>query len=307
MKKIIINKIYLILLISVFIKVTPTFAQELNCSVTINTPKLQTTDPKVFQTLKTTIENFMNNQRWTSEVYEQQERINCKIQITIESELSPTRFQGEIIVQASRPIYNSDYQTFIFNHADKQFTFDYEQFQPVEYARDVFNNNLVSVLAFYAHIIIGLDADSFAPLGGSDVFQRANEILTIVPEAVKQTYKGWLPSENNRNRYWMIENILNPKLLPWRQAMYQYHRQGLDVMADKPVLGKNNIAEALSKIDQVNRNVPNLMIMQMFANFKREEIIEVFKAGTPNERDMVVQYMSRIDAANTSKYNAIKQ
>jgi hypothetical protein len=282
-------------------------AQELNCKVTVNTPKLQTADPKIFQTMKTSIENFMNSQRWTNDVYEPYERINCQIQITIESELSPTRFQGEIIIQATRPVYGSNYQTFILNHADKHFAFDYEQYQPIEYAKDIYSNNLVSVLSFYAYVIIGLDGDSFAHLGGNKFFQTANEILVAVPEAARETYKGWgLPKDGNRNRYWIIENLLNPKVTPWREAMYQYHRQGLDLMADNPVAGKADMAAALAKIDQVNRNVPNLMILQMFANAKREEIIEVFKAGTADEKNKVLEYMTRIDPASASKYRQIK-
>ncbi len=280
-------------------------AQELRFEISISTPKLQTVDPKVFDTMKSTLENFLNNQQWTDHVYEQDERIDCKVQLTITEEVSPTSFKAELFIQSKRPIYGSTYQSVLLSHVDKNVSFDYQEYQPLEFTRSNFSNNLTSILSFYVYYILGLDYDSFSPFGGEEYFQLANEILNAVPATVSAIHKGWRAPDSNRNRYWMIENILNPRVRPYRQLWYDYHRQSLDLMEQDPTAGRTIIEKGLIELDKLNRNFPNMMIMQMFANAKSGEIVEIFKGGTKDEKKNVIQVMSRIDVANASRYRAI--
>lgn len=283
------------------------FAQELNFQVSINTPKLQTTDPKVFETLRQAIEEFMNTTKWTTDVYEFDERIRGNIIINISEEKSATRFTAEMAIQASRPVYNSSYQTVLLTYQDNNVWFDYEQYQPLVYNQTSFNDNLTAILAFYANIILGMDYDSFSPLGGQAYFQRAQEIVNTVPVgAASVSPAGWRSLDGNRNRYWIAENMLSPRIRPYRQAMYDYHRQGLDIMATDPAAGRAIIAGALNTIAEVDRAYPNSMIIQMFADAKSDEITEIFKAGTVQEKNQVIQVMSRLDATKVNKYREIR-
>lgn len=300
MKKI--TLLFVVLLVS-----TWTFAQELNVEVTVNTPKLQTVDAKVFETFETALQEFMNNQRWTDAEYEQEEKIKVNIQITIDEELSASSFKGELIIQAVRPVYNSDYETAIFTHRDVDFQFEYQEYQPFDYNDNAYDNNLTSFLAFYSYVILGLDYDSFSPFGGTPYFQQAQEILNNVPSGAAAVYKGWRSLDGNRNRYWLIESILSPKTKDYREAMYNYHRQGLDVMAGDPTTGRAFIATALESLQTVNRNYPNSMILQVFSNTKRPEIIDVFVVSPVQEKNKIVQVMSKIDRAQASEYQAIRK
>ncbi|MCB0628344.1 MAG: DUF4835 family protein [Saprospiraceae bacterium] len=281
-------------------------AQELNANVKVNTQKLQTVDPKVFETLEQTIQEFLNNQKWTSDVFELEERINCNFILTIQEELSPTSFKADLAVQSSRPVYMSEYETPLFNYIDKEVTFYYEQYQPIQYSRNQYNDNLSAVLAYYAFIIIGKDYDSFSPMGGEPYFQLAQDILNSVPQSAASSNPGWRSVEGNRNRYWLVENIMSPRVRPMRQAMYAYHRDGLDVMFQDVETGRAVITQALSEIGSVNQSYPNSMIVQLFNNEKSAELVEIYKLGSLEQQNEVIRLMSRLDPANASKYRAIK-
>ncbi len=281
-------------------------AQEFNYNVRLNFEKAQTTDPKVFESLELALKNFLNNQKWTNDEYEPEERIDCNIQLTITEELSATAFKADMAVQASRPVYGSDYQTTLISYVDKGVVFEYEVFQPLEFSDNVFNDNLTSILGFYCYIILGMDYDSFSPFGGEAHFQKAQDILNSVPPNATSRYKGWRQLDGNRNRYWMIESILSPRTRNMRQAMYNYHRLALDVMANDVAVGRSAMHSALKEMEKVSKSYPNAMIVQMFALAKGDEIIEVFKGGTRQEQNDVIRIMSKIDAANASKYRKIR-
>lgn len=289
------------LMIGVFLR-----AQELNATVRVNVQKLQTVDPRVFETLEQTLLEFLNSQKWTNDVFELEERINCNILLTIQEERSPTSFKADLAIQASRPVYGTTYETALFNHIDKDVTFTYEQFQPLQFSQNVFNDNLSTVLSFYAYIILGLDYDSFSPLGGEPYFQIAQQILNSVPQSAAAANPGWRSLDGNRNRYWIIENILSPRVRPYRQAMYEYHRQALDIMAEDVNTGRGIMVNALGQISDVDQAYPNSMIVQMFVNAKSQEVVEIFKKGTRQEQDQVIQIMSKIDPTNSSRYRAIR-
>jgi hypothetical protein len=299
------KKLSLLLLFSIAMS-SLVMAQELNVTVTINTPKLQTADPKIFESLKTAIEEFFNNTKWTDDVYTLQERIPVSLTMTITKEISITDFGAEIILQASRPVYGSEYQCLMLNHVDKEVSFSYEQFQPIQYTQNSFTDNLTSLLSFYAHIILGLDYDSFAPFGGEKYLQTAQEIMNNIPPAVSAKNPGWRSVEGNRNRYWMIENLLTPRVRPMRQAWYNYHRTGLDKMSEDPALGRALMLQSIEDIAAVDKNYPNSMVIQMFSNTKVQEIIDVFAAGPIAEKTKVADLMTRIDPPNANRYRILR-
>ena len=280
--------------------------QELNFTVKINTQKLQTVDPKVFETLESTIREFLNSTKWTDDVFEPEEQINCNIQLTIQEERSATSFKADLAISASRPVFGSSYETALLNHIDKDVTFVYEQYQPLQYSRNAYNDNLSQVLSFYVYIILGMDYDSFSLLGGEPYFQTSQDIVNSVPQNAAAANPGWQSIEGNRNRFWMIENILSARTRLYREAMYNYHRQALDIMADDVATGRAIMLEALEDVGKVNQTYPNSMIVQMFNNAKSQEIIEIFKGGDRTQQDRLIRLMSRIDASNSSKYRSIK-
>jgi hypothetical protein len=282
-------------------------AQELNFNVKINAQKLQTVDVKVFQTLEQTLREFLNNRKWTSDVYEPEERINCNLVLTIQEESSPTSFKADLAIQASRPIYNSDSESPIFNHLDRDVVFEYQQFDPLIYSKTSFNGNLSSVLAFYAYIVIGLDYDSFSPLGGQEFIQLAQDAINNIPSgSTPSPYSGWTSSESNKNRYWLAENLLSPRVKPFRLAMYQYHRNGLDIMADNANEGRAVLVSTFDDIEKVNQSYPNCMILSVFNASKATEIVEIFKIASLEEQNKVIRVMTRVDPSNASKYRRIK-
>ena len=284
----------------------PLQAQELNCQVRINTQKLQTVDPSVFETLQQTIQEFMNSTKWTNDVFDNTERIDCNILLTIQEELSPTRFKADLAIQATRPVFNSNYQTPLLNHIDRELSFTYEQYQPLRFSRNNFNDNLSAVLSFYTYVILGMDYDSYGLYGGEPYYQIANEILTSIPQAATATYSGWQSQDGNRNRFWIIENLLSPRIRPYREAMYNYHRYALDVMSDDAQSGRAVMSQSINVLQDVFQNYPNAMILQMFVNAKSDEVIEVFKRGTPDEKNTIIRVMSRIDASNAAQYRTIR-
>jgi hypothetical protein len=281
-------------------------AQELNVNITINTPKLQIADPATFESLKGSLEEFFQNTKWTEDYYEQEERIDVTINITITDELSIRDFKADLALQATRPIYGSDQTSVLFTHQDKEFFFSYEQFQPIQYTPNSFNDNLTATLAFYAYIILGMDGDSFAPFGGENHFMTAQEIMNLVPPNVARSAKGWRSVDGRMNRYWLIENLLTPRVQPMRQAWYDYHRLGLDQMGTDPAVARVLMIKALEQIADVDKNYPNSMIMQVFANTKGVEILQIFKPAPIEERNKVADIMSTVDPSNAIRYRMLR-
>jgi hypothetical protein len=277
-------------------------AQELEVKVTINTPKLQTADPAVFGTLKTAIEEFMNNQKWTNEVVEQTERIKMDIVMTISKELSATSFEAELSLQSIRPIFGSTYESPMLKHQDKEVIFSYQQFQPLEYSQSVFMDNLTSILAFYAYMALGMDFDSFALFGGEPYYQMAQDIVNRIPPSISTSAPGWRSVDGARNRYWLVESVLAPRSRAFRQTIYDYHRQGLDVMHKDMSAGRAVMTGAIETLADVNRNYPNAMILQVFANTKSDEIIEIYKGATVAEKDRVIRTMEQVNPPKASAY-----
>jgi len=278
-------------------------AQEFKASVIVNTPRIQKADPAVFKTLETALAEFLNNQRFTDEEFALDERIEVTIQLTIRDEFTTNSFGADMSIQATRPVYGSTFKTSILQHVDKEVTFTYDQFQPIVFSRNAYVDNLSSILSFYAYYIMGLDGDTFSKLGGEQYFQTAQELINMIPASAG--HKGWKPNDGTRTRYWMIENALNPTFRPMREATYNYHRNGLDEMHRDPEKGKTNMLKALDEIAQIAKINRNAMVIQLFANAKNLEIVEVFKVADSRMKRQVQELMTLIDPANASRYQAI--
>lgn len=281
-------------------------AQELDFSVQVITPKLQQVDPKVFVTLENTISEFLNNTKWTDNEYEDHEKIQGNFTLTILDEFSATNFAGEIRIQSLRPVFNSNYTTPLLNIVDKQVDFAYLEYQAVENSSNTYIDNLSSILTFYVYMILGYDYDSFSPLGGESFFQKAQGVVNSLPSAIAQSDNGWKSLGIDINRFYMLENVLNPKAKSFRSSYYDYHRSSLDEMHQDTEKSKAIMVSALTTIFDVNKRFPNSMIVRTFADTKREEIVEIFKDATRGQQEKVFEIMSTIDPSQSSLYREMK-
>jgi len=282
-------------------------AQELNVKVNVQTPKLKIADPTIFETFERNVTTFFNQTKWTDEEFEAEERIEANIQITIKDELSAESFVADMWITSIRPVFNSNYQTQILNYIDKGIRFTYRAQQPLENSKSNFVDNLSSILTFYAYIVIAMDYDSFSPLGGDPYFRVAQNVLSDVPTSVSDSDKSWQAvGGGNRNRYWLLENMMAPRSKDYRESLYTYHRLALDKMHSDSDEAKTNIISSIETIQQLERTNPNSMIVQMFTDAKRGEIIEIFKQATKKDQNEVFKLMSYIDPARASDYGIFK-
>lgn len=276
-------------------------AQELNCTVNILTPQIQG-EKRIFETLQKSIYEFMNNTRWTKDIIKIDERIECSMQITV-SNRSNDQFTATIQVQSRRPIFKSSYNSVLLNYIDENFNFTYVEYQPLEYNDNAYISNLTSILAFYAYMVIGWDYDSYSPNGGTPFFQKA---IGVVNNAQNdQGAKGWRSFESQRNRYWMVNNLIDPVFAPIRDCYYKYHRLGLDVMQQNINQGRASIIESLNLIQKVQRERPAAFNLQLFFNAKSDELINIFSGAPPDEKNKVVTILSEVDPSNSNKYQKI--
>jgi len=278
------------------------YGQELNCMVQVNSSQVQTSDKTVFEQLQMDVFEFMNSRKWTGYSFQQSERIECNILINVSGWDNIENFTATIQVQARRPVFNSSYNTVMLNHLDRDFTFKYMTGTPIEFIENTFTTNLASVLAFYAYLIIGLDFDSFSPFGGNEFYEKAQAIVNTTQNAPD---KGWKSFENQRNRYWMVENLLNASYSDLRTGIYQYHRTGLDLLADETSAGRQSITDAMTNIQKVYRQRPGLFFITLFMTAKSDELVNVFTPAPPAEKMRIVSILKNLDPANSSKYNEI--
>lgn len=279
-----------------------TQAQELNCLVTVNTDKVVNANNQIFKTLEKSLNDFVNKTDWTGQVYKQNEKINCSMFITV-SAFDSNQFTATIQVQSARPIFNSSYASPVLNYNDKDFNFSYVEFQNLTYNPTSFDSNLVSVLAFYSYMIIGMDADTFAPLGGSKYLEMAQEVSNI---ALQGGYKGWSQADGNQNRYFLINDMLSNTFKPFREAMYEYHYSGLDLMHKDLKLAKDNMKKSLAILGKIYQVRPNAFLTRVFFDAKSDEIIAVFSGGPSIMIADLVENLNKISPLNSSKWAKIK-
>jgi Domain of unknown function (DUF4835) len=281
-------------------------SQELNCNVQVSAQRIQGSNRQVFETMQRDIYDFMNSTVWTNYVYSYAERIDCNILINLNEQLSADEFRGTIQVQLSRPVYNTTYNSTLLNFVDNNFQFKYVEFSPLEFDPGAHRSNLVSVLAYYVYIILGIDSDSFTPMGGTEFFQMAEKIVVNAQNAPEP---GWKPYDGsrNRNRYWLVKNILDKEYEGIRQFIYQYDINGLDKMESKLAEARTNIAESLQLLQDVFRRKPDpfMYFLQLIIEAKADELINVFSPAFPEEKSRVVLILTEIDPANKSKYEKI--
>jgi Domain of unknown function (DUF4835) len=293
------------LIVFFFLLTCQSYAQELNFTVKVvtNPGQGRIADPKVFSSLETAIKELINNTKWTDDIYEQNERIVGSIQLTIKSEASTTGFTGELAIQASRPVYGTDYTTPIFTHLDRDVQFSYEQFQPLQFVKNSFGDNLTASLAYYVYVILGMDYDSFSPQGGEQFWQLAQDIYNTVPSSAKGEWQG--KELGNKNRYWFVENFLSPRLKNFRQGIYEYHRLGLDAASTDVNRCKAAIMQCLERLDEAHQAYPNTLAVRSFSVTKGDEMINILKNGTDEQKAQFVQIMVKLDPANGAKYERV--
>lgn len=278
-------------------------AQELNCNVQVISSKIQGTNREVFRDLQNQAYEFLNNRIWTEDNFTNQERIECKIMLNIQ-ERSGDEFRGYIQVSSRRPVFNSSYNSAMINYKDNNLRFRYVQGEPLEFDMSTHKNNLTSILAYYAYIIIGLDYDSFSLYGGKEFYQKAQQ---IVSNAQSARYKGWKAYEDRKNRYWLVENMLDDDYKKVRRFLYQYHRQGLDKMFEEPSKARSTIAESIELLRDVHREKPDsyLFFMKLVIEAKSDEFVNIYSEGSSSVSDRVASMLSEIDPSHSDKYDKI--
>ena len=298
-------------LVCIFLAVTALLpfklsAQELLCNVQISAQQIQGSNRQIFISMQKDIYDFMNGTVWTNMAINYSEKIDCNVLINLTSQISADEFKGTIQIQLKRPVYNTTYNSTILNFIDNSFQFRYVEYSPLEFDPNVHRSNLVSVLAYYAYIILGFDSDSFSPEGGTPFFQMAEKIVTNAQNAPEP---GWKPYDGsrNRNRYWLVKNILNKEYAGVRQFLYDYHLNGLDKMESRIGEARTNIVESLRMMQDVYRKKPDpfLYYFQIVLDAKSDEIVNIFTEGFPEEKGREVQILSEIDPANKVKYSKI--
>jgi hypothetical protein len=293
----------LIICLFVLLFSTHTFyGQELRCAVQVVAPSIQGTNRNVFESLRNAIYEFMNAQQWSNSVFAAGERIECTFLFTITEMVGMDQFIGSLQVQARRPVYNSAYVSPILNYKDVNIDFKYAEFEPLVYDPNNFDSNLVALLAYYANVILGLDYDTFSSEGGDTFYENAEKIVGRMQNAQES---GWRSFESRRNRYWLVENMLNEYHSPLRECYYEYHRKGLDMMADKPEEGRSNVLAALELLQKVYRQSPNSFALRIFFDAKQQELVNVFSGSFSMEKGRVVTILSEIDPSNSDKYQEL--
>jgi len=279
-------------------------AQELNCQVIINTSQIQgSANKQIFDQLQKSIFDFVNNRKWSNDIFGSQEKINCTFQIIINKSLGSDEYSASIQVESARPIYKSAYSSTIFNFQDDDFQFKFQQFSQLEFNENTFQNNLTSVLAYYAYVVLANDYDSFSPLGGTQYWQKAQQ---IVNNAQSANESGWVSSQSQRNRYWLVENTLQPVFKGLRDCMYEYNKNGLDIMFEKTDEGRAAILKSLDLLMPVYKSRPASFNMQLFFNAKADELVNIFKGASPEEKNKIMELLSTLDPSRTNKYSKIQ-
>jgi len=280
-------------------------AQDVEANVTIIHPKVQISNTQIFASLKSSILQFINQKFWCDDKLTNIERLKINFLIDIQKyDMNTNSFEGTIQIQATRPVYGSTYNTVLFNHLDNDFIFNYQEFQAMEFQQGANIFNLTGVLAFYVNVIVGFNYDTYSSEGGSPYFIRAKEIMNA-----SQNINGWRPNDGQslKNRYYLIENLLNPRFVAFRKAIYAYHLNGLDFMYKDVSKGRDEILSALVSFQELCRSFPNAMIFKVFFNAKQKELVEIFKGAPAAEQNKSMEVLSSMDPSNKSNYDLIKQ
>ena len=284
------------------------YAQELNCTVSINSDLIEGSNKQVYTTLQTAIEEYMNQNRWTNMTFAEHEKIECSMMIIVK-EAADNLYTCEMTLQSRRPVYGSTYTTPLLNLNDASFNFTYQEFDRIEYQQNQFTTNLTAMLAYYCYLIIGHDMDSYQRLGGTPYFQACEEIVNACQSASMDNIeqKGWLAFDSNKNRYALINNLLDEAFSKYRNYYYDYHRLGLDEMSANVTNGRARIAEGLPVLKEAYRARPATYVINTFLDAKAEELVDIFRKGTDKEKTDVYNILMDIDPTRQNTYDKINQ
>jgi len=281
--------------------------QELNARVTIVSSQIRSSvDKKVFNTLQTALNNFLNTRKWTSEVYQQQEKIVCNFLLNLQEVADDNIYKATLTVQGARPVFNTSYVSPLINFQDGDFSFKYVEFQSIEFndnrvtGTDPIASNLTAVIAYYVYLILALDHDSFSPRGGDQYFQKAQNIVNNAPEG--RAINGWKAFDGIRNRYWLMENFTNTRYNLVHDAYYTYYRQSLDRFYEDENGAREQMINCLNNLNTLNTANPNLMVMQFFFQGRYDELIKIFKRAMPQDKSRAAELLQRLDVSNAGRY-----
>ena len=282
-------------------------AQELRARINVLSNRVGgNVDKKTFQTLQTALNNFINNRKWTSDNFVSDEKIDCSFLLNIESTNDANVYKASLTIQSARPVFNSSYLSPIINFQDNEIIFKYSEFQQMEFnenrvaGTDPLASNLTAVIAYYINIILGLDYDSFSARGGDIYFQKAQNIVNNAPDG--RNISGWKAFDGTRNRYWLIENLLNSRYTLIHDAYYRFYRTGMDKLYEEEIVARNEILNVLSLLNNFNTDNPNTMILQFFFQGKTQELIKIFSKASPQEKVKALEYLQKLDISNATKY-----
>ncbi len=278
-------------------------AQELNCTITINSDQVNQTNQQIFKTLERSLSDFVNKNKWTDRVYAENERVNARMFITV-TQYESDRFEANIQIQSSRPVFNTSYETSVFNYKDNSFNFQYQEFEPLVYNPNAFESNLIGVISYYIYVILGLDADTFSLQGGDEYFREAQNIVT---QAQGTGFSGWTQTaQDNRTRFDLIDDLLSNTFKEYRIAMYNYHRKGMDVLGDNNSNGKQVIAGSIRLFETLIKRRPNAFLIQTFFDAKSEEIQNIFSDGPKVDIVKLKESLNRVAPFYSTTWNKIK-
>ncbi|MBP8793934.1 MAG: DUF4835 family protein [Lutibacter sp.] len=292
----------LIQIVFLFLFIGAINAQELNCTISINADKVPGSNKQVFATLESSLNEFVNQKRWTNLSYKLQEKINCNLTITI-LEQTGSDFKGHIQIQSSRPVFNSSYLTPVFNYKDDNFSFQYTEYESLQFNQNSFESNLVSVVTFYMYVVLGMDADTFTLNGGTSYYSIAQN---IVVQAQQSGYVGWNQNDGSKTRFKLIDNLVSPTYSSFRSAIYQYHRNGLDLMSSDLKNAKENINESISIFKSIYDARPDAFLLRIFTDSKADEIVNIFSDGPRFDTSNLKENLMKISPINAGKWNEIK-
>lgn len=295
----------LIIIIGIGLKSLSLHAQELVVKVTVNSQQVEGSDKSVFDNLQQTLEQWMNDRQWTALQFQQNERIKVNFNLTVTKwDKVQNRFSCTAIIQANRPVYNSAYTTTLYNNRDGDFNFDFAPFDQLNYNDETIDNQLTALMAYYAYLIIGLDLDSFSPLGGTEILQRC---MQLTNNAQELGFPGWKAFETSRNRFALINDYLDEAMKPFRQLQYDYYRTGLDEMATNAERGRTNISTALEMLKKAHDDKPLSLLPQIWTDYKRDELANIYKGkGTQKEKQAVYDILFNINASQNDAWEKIK-
>ncbi len=282
--------------------------QELDARVIVNRGQVQGTSNSLYENLEKSITELLNDRQWTTMQFKRSERISCTFNITVTKYVeSENRFECKLMVQSIRPVYNSSYTTTLFATQDANFNFIYQEYDKLDFRADVIDNDLTAMLGYYAYLIIGMDLDAMAPLGGTEVLRMA-QTVTNNAQSLTASAKGWKAFEDGKNRYAIINDYLDSGMTPLRQLQYKYHREGLDVMAENVERGRAAITEAIDLLAEARSNKPMSMWPQLLTEYKRDELVGIFAGkGTAKDKEKIYNTLSSINASQNSAWNQLKQ